>query len=203
MDFTAEKQLKTEKRRKKRESSMSKFRKLPVTIEAIQFKDDADVLFDISEFANDTIRINYDSNPKTIKIPTLEGEMTANEGDWIIKGVNGEFYPCKPYIFNKTYESIPQPIPNPNDSAFSLKDTIDMMNSEDFKERFRAEYFQLCIRTNGLRVMLDKMTNKTLPFAPKCSLGLLSYQHSIMKQYLKALEERAEIEGINLDMEEN
>jgi hypothetical protein len=37
-------------------------------------------------------------------IPTLEGDMTAEHGDWIIKGVNGEFYPCKPDIFEKTYE---------------------------------------------------------------------------------------------------
>lgn len=39
-------------------------------------------------------------------IPTLEGEMMANPGDWIIKGVHGEFYPCKPEIFAKTYEPL-------------------------------------------------------------------------------------------------
>jgi hypothetical protein len=39
-------------------------------------------------------------------IPTLEGQMTADIGDWIIKGVNGEFYPCKPDIFKKTYEKV-------------------------------------------------------------------------------------------------
>lgn len=41
-----------------------------------------------------------------ILIRTLEGTMTANPGDWIIKGVNGEFYPCKPDIFEKTYEPV-------------------------------------------------------------------------------------------------
>lgn len=41
-----------------------------------------------------------------LKIHTLEGEMTASVGDYIIKGVNGEFYPCKPDIFHKTYEKI-------------------------------------------------------------------------------------------------
>lgn len=40
----------------------------------------------------------------TLLIPTLEGEMEASPGDWIIRGVNGEFYPCKPDIFSKTYE---------------------------------------------------------------------------------------------------
>ena len=41
-----------------------------------------------------------------ILIPTLEGDIRAEPGDWIIKGVNGEFYPCKPDIFEKTYESV-------------------------------------------------------------------------------------------------
>ena len=43
---------------------------------------------------------------RRIRIPTLEGTMSANVGDWIIKGVNGEFYPCKPDIFEKTYEPV-------------------------------------------------------------------------------------------------
>lgn len=41
-----------------------------------------------------------------LNIPTLEGVMVASENDWIIKGVNGEFYPCKPDIFEKAYEKI-------------------------------------------------------------------------------------------------
>jgi hypothetical protein len=41
-----------------------------------------------------------------LKIPTLEGDMLANLGDFIIKGINGEFYPCKPDIFEKTYERV-------------------------------------------------------------------------------------------------
>ena len=43
---------------------------------------------------------------KGMKIPTLEGEMTASMGDYIIKGIQGEFYPCKPDIFEKTYEAV-------------------------------------------------------------------------------------------------
>lgn len=42
--------------------------------------------------------------PEGIRIDTLEGSITASEGDWIIKGVQGEFYPCKPDIFDQTYE---------------------------------------------------------------------------------------------------
>lgn len=81
-----------------------KFRKKPVVIEAIQFINDVDTLANISEFAKETVRVDCSVDPVVLKIETLEGTMTANVGDWIIKGVNGEFYPCKPDIFEKTYE---------------------------------------------------------------------------------------------------
>lgn len=55
----------------------------------------------------DTIRVNYeDKDNPYLKIETLEGIMKASVGDYIIKGVNGEFYPCKPDIFEKTYERV-------------------------------------------------------------------------------------------------
>jgi hypothetical protein len=82
-----------------------KYRKKPVVIEAIQFKDDSKVISEISDWANECIVVDYnDAYNPTLKIETLEGTMTANLGDFIIKGVNGEFYPCKPDIFAKTYE---------------------------------------------------------------------------------------------------
>lgn len=85
-----------------------KYRKKPVVIEAIQFIDNADRIMEIHEFlGGDTMRISYEDkyNPY-IKIETLEGTMKASVGDYIIKGVNGEFYPCKPDIFEKTYEEV-------------------------------------------------------------------------------------------------
>ena len=84
---------------------MSKYRKKPVVIEAIQFKDDANVITSLSDFVGDNIAVDY-SNPAApiFKIETLEGVMTASEGDYIIRGVQGEFYPCKPDIFEATYE---------------------------------------------------------------------------------------------------
>lgn len=81
-----------------------KFRKRPVTIEAMQLTDAKSVL-DIEEWIN-SVTTGYQTNPPTIWIDTLEGRMTANAGDWIIKGVNGEFYPCKPDIFNKIYQEV-------------------------------------------------------------------------------------------------
>ena len=73
------------------------------------------------------------------------------------------------------------------------------MNSKDFKDRFKAEYKQLTIRTEGLSNMLDKMKNGTLEFTPKCSYEILNRQLEYMKDYKGVLEERASIEGINLE----
>lgn len=86
---------------------MGKYRKLPVEIEAIQFiRRNID---EIMRFTENKIEITTERriNGKTTgKIETLEGIMTVNENDYIIKGVNGEIYPCKPDIFEKTYEKI-------------------------------------------------------------------------------------------------
>ena len=77
--------------------------------------------------------------------------------------------------------------------------TAKGMNSKDFKERFKAEYKQLVIRAQGLSNMLDKMKNRTLEFTPKCSYEILNRQLEYMKDYKGVLEERASIEGINLE----
>lgn len=79
-----------------------------------------------------------------------------------------------------------------------LKNTIELMNSADYKERFKAEYYQTRIRYNKLHNMIVKYEAGTLNFTPKCSLELLKQQKSFMGQYLYTLEVRAEIEGIEL-----
>lgn len=79
-----------------------------------------------------------------------------------------------------------------------LKDTIDMMTSADYKERFKAEYYQTKIRYEKLHQMCVKYEAGTLDFTPTCSLGLLKAQKAAMGQYLYCLEIRAEIEGIKL-----
>ena len=77
--------------------------------------------------------------------------------------------------------------------------TAKGMNSKDFKDRFKAEYKQLVIRAQGLSNMLEKMKNGTLEFTPKCSYEILNRQLEYMKDYKGVLEERASIEGINLE----
>lgn len=85
---------------------MTLYRKKPVVIEALQFT--RDNFEDIQKFTNGTahsLTIERKVNGRCICIiPTLEGEMVATEKDYIIKGIQGEFYPCKPDIFLKTYE---------------------------------------------------------------------------------------------------
>lgn len=81
-----------------------------------------------------------------------------------------------------------------------LNETAEMMNSADYKERFRAEYLQLKIRIDGLKSMLEKYKAGTLPFKPSCSYDLLNSQLRVMTQYKMTLEERAKIENIDLDI---
>jgi len=76
-----------------------KFRKKPVVIEAIQL-----TLFNL-EAVEEFVGGDLANIRGGIVIATLEGPMRANLGDWIIKGVAGEFYPCKPDIFEATYEA--------------------------------------------------------------------------------------------------
>ena len=78
-----------------------KYRKRPVVIEATQFDGTIESVESLM-----IPEVSQDLGSKTLQIPTLEGVMTASPGDFIIKGVNGEFYPCKPDIFEKTYEKV-------------------------------------------------------------------------------------------------
>lgn len=75
---------------------------------------------------------------------------------------------------------------------------IEMMQSEDYKERFKAEYYQLKDRYNKLHKMCIKYEAGTLNFTPSCSLELLTEQKKHMGMYLHALEVRAEIEKVEL-----
>jgi len=86
---------------------MAKFRKKPVEIEAWQsFKDAGTVTTVWPSWIMDAIgNLTIFNRDEEIYIKTLEGEMHVSDGDWIIKGVQGELYPCKPDIFAETYES--------------------------------------------------------------------------------------------------
>lgn len=80
-----------------------------------------------------------------------------------------------------------------------LKDTCSLMMSEDYKERFKAEYYQLKIRYAKLMKMLKYWDKDELDFTPTCPRSLYNLQMDAMKQYLGVLEARAKIEGIELE----
>lgn len=93
---------------------MSFYRKRPIVIEAVQWNNDRRDVFDfltgttnqLLTNSGDNFYIDHNRIDGGLIIKTLEGEHMANLGDWIIKGVKGEFYPCKPDVFAATYEEV-------------------------------------------------------------------------------------------------
>lgn len=89
---------------------MPHFRKRPVVIEARQFAGNHPRLdLDLAKWCGGALRFRDQAQPGAaprpfVVIPTLEGDHEASPGDWIIRGIRGEFYPCKPDIFAATYE---------------------------------------------------------------------------------------------------
>ena len=130
-----------------------KFRKKPVIVEAFQFTDESkDAAYRWASSHQMNIQPSFDDYKAPILlIPTLEGEMICRIGDWIIRGVNGEFYPCKPDIFEKTYEpATPLPpaegaeeiLQRKNDlyPLWNNPDTDEKMNHNDNMERYRKGF---------------------------------------------------------------
>ena len=91
---------------------MPKFRKKPIVIEAEQYSRQCHAT---TGYVPPGVTRGYyadDDGVSVERLPyvaTLEGDMTISDGDWIIRGVKGEYYPCKPDIFEKTYEPLPLP----------------------------------------------------------------------------------------------
>ena len=81
-----------------------KYRKKPVVVEAIQLTDEN--LLEVKDWCNGELVPNAETSGYDLYISTLEGAMCADINDYIIRGVEGEFYPCKPDIFEKTYEAV-------------------------------------------------------------------------------------------------
>ena len=79
-----------------------------------------------------------------------------------------------------------------------LKDTVEMMNSSDYKERFKAEYQQVVIRYQKLKAMLEKWDAGELNFEPTCPRSTYNMQIKAMTDYIAVLEARAVMEGVDL-----
>jgi len=81
-----------------------RYRKKPITIEAIQWT--GDNMAEVTHFGEGKCAVKHIK--EIVLVSTLEGDMIANKGDYIIKGIAGEFYPCKEDIFTRTYEAVPE-----------------------------------------------------------------------------------------------
>jgi len=83
-------------------------------------------------------------------------------------------------------------------NPLTLADTVGLMTSKEYTERFKAEYFQLKIRIESLSALLKQYKNNALTFTPKCSQKLLNGQLNSMRLYMSHLIEQAKIENIEL-----
>lgn len=149
---------------------MAKYRKRPVEIEAVQW-DGANYLI-TETFMKGSGAVVDQSYSKlgVILIPTLEGVMTAQVGDWIIKGTHGEFYPCKPDIFEQIYEEV----------------------ADDFIGRIVEEKAQLNERAEKLAGFINS------PQFMKLGTLMQNYmveQYDVMKRYSVLLEKRLNLLG--------
>lgn len=126
------------------------FRKKPVVIEAIRLQQ----RFGWPDWLHDAVSANriithglgkYGEGEVYIEIETLEGVMRGNEGDWIIRGVKGEIYPCKPDIFEATYELASQPTAN-EELIAALADCAQRFYSCILANGSGEEYAELAVK---------------------------------------------------------
>jgi len=160
-----------------------KFRKKPVVIEAIQFNGTTLSLERILKWMGNAASIRNDiaagfdppsfSDRGKIAIRTLEGTMFASPGDWIIKGVKGEFYPCKPDIFAETYDEASE------EEGTELDQLI-------------TEAQQTAERLNKLNAF---MATDAFPNLKRAEKDLLYSQQRIMSKYVQTLGKRIELAG--------
>ena len=121
-----------------------KFRKKPVTIEAIQWT--GDNVEKIGEFLG---MVHWATSGRNAVIPKLEGDMSASPNDWIIKGVKGEFYPCKPDIFEATYE--PE-APVPMGHADTIAKIVQLINERIRPDSINVEVANDCPPTYNIEI---------------------------------------------------
>ena len=133
---------------------MAKFRKKPVVVEAVRW--DGTNVCDIREFF-DAFLMWHLNGCDEVRIETLEGIMSAHIGGWIIKGVKGEFYPCKPDIFEATYDPAPAALPTP-DFNRAISDRDDLMHAladirDASSDKMSAEEFRTWAKTTAVQAI--------------------------------------------------
>lgn len=157
-----------------------KFKKKPVEIEAVHFCEDPieevlkflgfeNLTSPVAVYENSNARVVVNDTNVSIVIKTLEGDMIVSEGDYIIKDIKGEFYPCKPDIFEKTYDKID-----------SFLDRLEAEHQEVFVRAFKYASF---IESDKFRETIKD----------DYSAFLLWYQSWVMERYISILKQRIDI----------
>lgn len=142
-----------------------KFRKKPVVIDAIQWTGG-----NIEEIGEFLAGVHWATAGRNVVIPTREGDMAASPDDWIIKGVAGEFYPCKPDIFAATYESEEPQRPYHADIIERITDIIN--------ERLRPDNLDIRFVVNTVDTYNIQVTSRTT--GPRWSFHLCASDGAIM-----------------------
>ena len=118
--------------------------------------------------------------------------------DELIKAIIAEEKPIR-FVAAIKRRTLFDPIePKEEHTMMELKETAGLMQSANYKERFRAEYFQAVIRFRKLKKMLEKWDEGELEFEPACCRGLYNLQERAMADYIAVLEARAQIEHIDI-----
>lgn len=164
---------------------MPKFRKKPVVIEAVQWTGGPS--WPAISALNDGIICH--SHYQTLSFRTLEGTMTASLGDWIIKGVKGEVYPCKPDIFSQSYDAVEpssdavtqQPPPAPSDRIPAWELTM-----RDAFQRFTDQLLRASLRAKEDQTTIEEWRSRT--FGVTKDAGRLAARANVeMAELIEAL----------------
>lgn len=130
---------------------IKKYIKLPIPVEAVQWGGHANYPIDEHNFLFDKSHLDLDDAEAVLIVHTLEGDMKAHLGDYIVRGVDGEFYPVKKEIFEKTYRELKQPDPN----AVCFKDGLNCEEEwiKQEKELEKSEW--VCVKKDRLEELIE------------------------------------------------
>jgi len=145
-----------------------KYRKKPVEIEAVVWDGKDKTYLEIIDKWKPERQLTIEPVTRKLRIHTLEGTMEANIGDYIIKGVKGELYPCKPDIFEQTYEEVkPERMPEGADDYETFLDILLATFGQE-PELWSCEYCywldcdeRICKVCNELQKILEKIDKET------------------------------------------
>lgn len=168
-----------------KETIIRQYRKKPVIVEAVQL-DNINVPLVVQWIGEDKAKMNLESDEAwklgkappifSVTICTLEGDMKAMPGDFIIKGVHGEFYPCKPDIFEKTYEAVEPP----KEERGNMSILIQGLSMPD-----EGCHHTICVYADGKVETGEPNSYQAVPVPPHGRLGDLDMVEAMIMEYIE------------------